>query len=153
MNKRGKHYNINVLDTFMLYIKENSKMSKGQAHTLKKDDIPEDIRLQLIRHLQKEELTFHEVTNKPDGSSSERIYLSIKGLLFLEKGGFKNQYKSERTKYNLTIAKTIANAANAIIIIVIGILAIVYSNKNSQQEAQLKTYQDSVVKLSRLLKY
>jgi hypothetical protein len=153
MKKRDKHYYIDVLDTFMLYIKENSKMSKGQTPTLKKDDIPEDIRLQLIRHLQKEELTFHEVTNKPDGSSAEKIYLSIKGLLFLEKGGFKNQYKVERAKYNWMIAKTIANAANAIIIILIGILAIVYSNKSSKLEVQVQTYQDSLSKLNGLLKH
>jgi hypothetical protein len=145
------HY-AHLLNKTLLYLKENSALSKDEVHTINRDEIPKPLFMQLIRHLEKHEYIFIEKNEKLSGGFNEQIYVSVYGLSFLEKGGFVNQYNAERAKYVWNIAKTIAATANAIIIILIAIYAVVVSNKSNQQEGQIRICQDSIIKLNKLIK-
>lgn len=93
-NQAPLHYH-NLIDKTLLFIKENSEISEEELPTIDYEELPKGLRLQLFRHLEKEGYTFHEKYEKVNGGNpTERLYISIKGLTFLEKGGFVNQYHS-----------------------------------------------------------
>ena len=116
-------------DSKLIYSQELHKIVKG---TMEKDDLS-----RILNHLHKNNYIEKIIDDRPSNSKIRPPFFSritYEGVLFFEKGGFKRENKTLRLNHNWKIAKISAAVANAVIIILISIWAIIESKKEPKTE-------------------
>ena len=147
--------NIEKLDFVLnIFYEHNGILSSKDLH--KKIDgkiIEHDVR-KIVNHLT--ELNYVKKILLPTENSSRisppyTCEITYFGSLFFEKGGFNNENKTFKLNHNWKIAKTSAAVANAVIIILISIWAIIESKKEPETkklEKEIEILKNKVEKMN-----
>ena len=147
---------IEKLDYVLELLYNDSKLIYSQelhtkvVGTLEKDDLS-----RIINYLSENNYIEKIIENRQNNTKIRPPFfcrITYEGVLFFEKGGFNNANKTLRLNHNWKIAKTIANTANAIIIVVIAIIGIYISTESNKKDDLLKENQTKIDSLKNELK-
>lgn len=146
---------IEKLDYVLKILYDDSKLIFSRdIHNKVTGNIEKDDLSRIINYLNEKNYIEKIIDESPNNSKIRPpfyIRITYGGVLFFEKGGFSNENKTLRLNHNWKIAKTIAATANAIIIILISIWAIIESRtepKTEKLEKEIKLLKEKVEKMN-----
>jgi hypothetical protein len=147
---------IEKLDFVLEILYKQSKILYSQdLYKMTIDDLEKMELTRIVNYLYKHNYVEKTYDIKPNTSKIKPPYfcrITYEGFLFFENGGFNKENKTLKLNHNWKIAKTIANIANAIIIVVIAIIGIYISSESNKKDILLKNNESKIDSLKNELK-
>lgn len=125
------------LDLILTKISENKDFigSKQLFELINKEEVSHELVTPIVNKLFADNYVEKKILDVPNYSKLTPPYfcrITFSGLLFLERGGYKQEDRTIKRTRNWTNAKTFANRLNSIIILIVACLGVYfswYSNK------------------------